>query len=89
MRMTKLGTAIIATNEQLTAPFPYFGGKRKVAQEVWRRFGDPKNYVEPFAGSLAVLLARPSPPKIETVNDLDGMIASPKSYRFAMAALAD
>ena len=76
MRMTKLGTAIIATNEQLTAPFPYFGGKRKVAQEVWRRFGDPKNYVEPFAGSLAVLLARPSPPKIETVNDLDGMIAN-------------
>jgi len=21
------------------APFPYFGGKRRVAAEVWRRFG--------------------------------------------------
>lgn len=34
------------------------------------------NYVEPFAGSLAVLLARPHEPKVETVNDADGMIAN-------------
>jgi len=38
---------------------------------VWQAFGDPANYVEPFAGSLAVLLGRPSEPRIETVNDLD------------------
>lgn len=30
------------------APFPWFGGKSKVAAEVWRRFGDVTNYVEPF-----------------------------------------
>jgi hypothetical protein len=35
-----------------------------------------RNYVEPFAGSLAVLLGRPSTPKIETVNDLDCWIAN-------------
>lgn len=40
----------------LKAPFPYFGGKRVVAPEVWRRFGDTPNYVEPFFGSGAVLL---------------------------------
>lgn len=43
----------------LAAPFPWFGGKRKVAPEVWAALGDPDNYIEPFAGSLAVLLNRP------------------------------
>jgi DNA adenine methylase len=58
----------------LRAPFPWFGGKSKVAPVIWRRFGNVPNYVEPFAGSLAVLLARPHDPKIETVNDLDGFV---------------
>jgi hypothetical protein len=54
----------------LRAPFPYFGGKSRVADIVWQAFGhDVANYVEPFAGSLAVLLARPGEPRIETVND--------------------
>jgi site-specific DNA-adenine methylase len=43
---------------KLKAPFPYFGGKSRIAAEVWRRFGDVKTYVEPFCGSCAVLLAR-------------------------------
>jgi hypothetical protein len=30
----------------LKAPFPWFGGKRKVADMVWQRFGDVANYVE-------------------------------------------
>jgi len=34
------------------------------------------NYVEPFAGSLAVLLARPHAPRPETVNDLDCYLAN-------------
>lgn len=42
-----------------------------MAHIVWSHFGDVRNYVEPFAGSLAVLLGRPTEPKIETVNDLD------------------
>ena len=57
--------------QKLKSPFPYFGGKSRIAHEVWARFGDVPNYVEPFAGSLAVLLARPTPPRIETVNDID------------------
>lgn len=55
----------------LKAPFPWFGGKSRVAHLVWDRFGDVTNYVEPFAGSLAVLLARPHEPRVETVNDID------------------
>ena len=59
----------------MKAPFPWFGGKSRAAELVWSRFGDVDNLVEPFAGSLAVLLARPHWPfaatRVETVNDLD------------------
>ena len=58
------------------APFPWFGGKRRVAEIVWRALGDCPGYVEPFAGSLAVLLRRPGEPGTETVNDRDGFIAN-------------
>lgn len=57
--------------EGLKAPFPWFGGKSRVAHLVWDRFGDVPNYVEPFAGSLAVLLSRPHAARNETVNDKD------------------
>ena len=60
----------------LRAPFPWFGGKSRAASIIWARFGDVANYIEPFAGSLAVLLARPTPPRIETVNDLDCNVAN-------------
>lgn len=62
----------------LKSPFPYFGGKSRIAAEVWRRFGTVKNFVEPFAGSLAVLLARPdwTPNSVETVNDADCYLAN-------------
>jgi len=65
----------------LAAPFPWFGGKRKVAPEVWSALGDPDNYVEPFAGSLAVLLGRPESGdggmrRKETVNDADGFVCN-------------
>ena len=60
----------------MRAPFPWFGGKSRCADVVWRAFGDAPNYVEPFAGSLAVLLARPHAAKTETVNDLDCYLAN-------------
>lgn len=63
-------------DDELRAPFPWFGGKRRVAPLVWSRLGNVDTYNEPFAGSLAVLLGRPHGPKIETVNDLDCMIAN-------------
>lgn len=58
----------------LKSPYPYFGGKSRVAPIIWRGLGNISNYVEPFAGSLAVLLSNPNIPKIETVNDKDCFI---------------
>lgn len=60
----------------MKAPFPWFGGKSKVAPFIWDRFGDVPNYVEPFFGSGAVLLNRPTSPGTETINDLDCMVAN-------------
>lgn len=60
----------------MKAPFPWFGGKSRCAAQVWQALGDVGNYVEPFAGSLAVLLARPTPPDVETVNDSDCYLAN-------------
>lgn len=38
----------------MKAPFPYFGGKSKIAETVWARFGSPRQYIEPFCESAAV-----------------------------------
>ena len=37
----------------IKAPFPWFGGKSRVADLVWDRFGNVPNYVEPFFGGAA------------------------------------
>ena len=58
------------------APFPYFGGKRRAAALIWERLGDVKNYIEPFCGSAAVMLARPHEPHTETINDVDGLLCN-------------
>ena len=60
----------------MKAPFPYFGGKRDLAEEVWRRFDRPAQYIEPFAGSAAVLLAAPRPCSLEVLGDVNGFIAN-------------
>lgn len=60
----------------LRAPFPWFGGKSRATHLVWQALGDVGGYCEPFAGSLACLLARPTPPGVETVNDLDGYLVN-------------
>ena len=60
----------------LQAPFPYFGGKSGAADAVWAAFGAVQNYVEPFAGSAAMLLAAPEGKRIETINDADGFVAN-------------
>lgn len=67
-----------AQADPLKAPFFWFGGKRRVASLVWEALGDVDNYVEPFAGSLAVLLARPGDHEVrcETVNDKDRFLAN-------------
>lgn len=72
----------------LKAPYPFFGGKSRIAGLVWSRFGRVDNYVEGFFGSGAMLLGRPvecgaNPLELwphcfgtETVNDADGYIAN-------------
>ena len=60
----------------LAAPFPWFGGKALACQTVWSAFGTVDNYVEPFAGSAAMLLGAPDGKRVETINDFDGMVAN-------------
>ena len=54
---------------------PYFGGKQRIAPQIADLFPDHGHYVEPFAGGLSVLFAKP-PARLETVNDLDGDIVT-------------
>jgi DNA adenine methylase len=51
--------------------YPYFGGKRRAAAQVWEALGEVDRYIEPFFGSGAVLLGSPKPTRSELVNDLD------------------
>ncbi|MEV7264684.1 DNA adenine methylase [Micromonospora aurantiaca] len=60
-----------APHQPLPPPVPYYGAKGKLAPQIVRLLPGHEHYVEPFCGSLAVLLAKP-PSLRETVNDLDG-----------------
>jgi DNA adenine methylase len=76
------------TNDQsrsrLTAPLKWHGGKHYLASRIVALMPPHLHYVEPFAGGLAVLLARdPDDPDkwmpphkgvSEVVNDLDGRL---------------
>lgn len=57
--------------QALKPPFAYYGGKTTLAPIIAGLLPPHEHYVEPFAGSLAVLLAK-EPVGWETVNDLDG-----------------
>ena len=61
-------------------PFPWFGGKQHAAPQIWSALGDCAHFVDPFMGSLAVLLCRPHrgnrPYYSETVNDIDGLLVN-------------
>ncbi len=58
------------------APFPYVGGKARIAELVWSRIGSVDTYAEPFAGSLAVLFGAPTAAAVEVVGDVDGHITN-------------
>lgn len=51
-------------------PVPYFGGKMLIGPQIAALLPSHGHYVEPYCGSLAVLLAK-APSAHETVNDLD------------------
>lgn len=67
------------TNRIVKAPFPYFGGKSRIAEKVWEYFGkDIKHYIEPFFGSGAALLAKPPELRdvLVTVNDASAFVCN-------------
>jgi DNA adenine methylase len=56
-------------------PTTYYGGKTRLAPLIASLLPEHRTYVEPFAGSGAVLFAkRPSP--TEVLNDLDGQVVN-------------
>lgn len=80
--------------ELYKAPFPYFGGKSAAAKTIWEALGDVTHYIEPFGGSLAVLLRRPHLANrtnfSETVNDIDGLLVNAwRSIQYSPEATAE
>lgn len=61
----------MTTTEPLRSPVPFYGSKTRLAEQIVAMLPPHAHYVEPCAGSLSVLLAKP-PARMETVNDLDG-----------------
>lgn len=55
----------------LTPPIGYFGSKVKTSARIIDLLPPHRGYVEPFCGSLSVLLAKP-PVTFEVINDIDG-----------------
>lgn len=60
---------------QVKPPFAYYGGKTTLAPAIADLLPPHDHYIEPFAGSLAVLLAK-QPTAWETVNDLDDLLVT-------------
>ena len=54
----------------LTPPFGYMGSKARIASRVVDLLPPHRGYVEPYAGSLSILLAK-RPASLEVANDLD------------------
>lgn len=59
--------------------FPYSGGKRRLLKYILPLIPEHSTYIEPFAGGLAVFLAK-QPVKLEVVNDFNKEIAN--FYRY-------
>lgn len=60
----------------MKSPFPWMGGKRRLADNILASMPEHTCYVEPFAGSGAVLFAREEPAKVEVLNDIDSELVN-------------
>ena len=63
------------TTLRLKTPLRYFGAKTRLAPRIVAMFPPHEAYVEPFAGSAAVLLAKPRCAN-ELINDLDSDVVN-------------
>lgn len=76
-----MSTPAAAEPGPIKAPFPYPGGKAKVADLVWSRIGNVDNAIEPFCGSAAWVLRRPAGHfadgyRVETLNDANHYVVN-------------
>lgn len=60
----------------MNSPIKYHGGKAYLANRLVAMMPPHLHYVEPFAGSLAVLLAKDPEGTSEVVNDLSGALTN-------------
>ncbi len=58
----------------IVSPLKWHGGKQPLARRIVALMPPHITYVEPFAGALAVLLAKPPGDTSEIVNDLDSRL---------------
>lgn len=79
--------AVIRAIKPWKPPYPYWGGKAKIAPLVWSRLGDVDNFIGPFFGGNSILLGRPhwdwvegrwgtpsSRIRIEDINDISAFV---------------
>ena len=57
------------------SPVMYYGSKNKLARQIIEQMTPHNNYVEPFCGSAAVLLAK-DPAHVESINDIDSELVT-------------
>jgi DNA adenine methylase len=59
----------------MIGPFPYIGGKNRLARLIIAQIPPHKTYVEPFAGGAQVFFHK-TPSEVEVLNDLNGEIVN-------------
>jgi DNA adenine methylase len=65
----------VTDDMKIKAIAPWFGSKRTLAPIIVEELGKHRRYLEPFCGSMSVLLAKPES-RMETVNDLHGDVVN-------------